>query len=229
MSLWRNCMIVPFVSMATPLLAQDVETGRGLVDTYCSECHATGLQGSSPFPPAPAFRTLHERYDVVLLEEALVEGLVTGHGAMPEFEFDPDQARAIIDYLNTLQAEVDEHSPVSMSPRAPSAAFGELTFRFYCTACHGQEGRGDSEAAAMFFDPPDLTLLAARSGGDFPADRVRRIIDGRDDIVGHTGVEMTPWARLFAHEMEATDEERERLVQLRIADLVAYLRSIQRD
>ena len=62
-----------------------------------------GPAGASPHAEAPPFRTLHERYDVGDLEEALVEGLVSGHPDMPEFEFEPEQAEAIVAYLRSLE------------------------------------------------------------------------------------------------------------------------------
>ncbi len=80
-----------------------VEDGRALVTMYCADCHATGATGSSPLLIAPRFRDLHKRYDVEFLSEALVEGIVTAHAEMPEFEFDPDQAAAIVAYLKTLE------------------------------------------------------------------------------------------------------------------------------
>lgn len=82
---------------------QQIAMGLALVTTYCADCHATGASGDSPLETAPPFRELHNRYDVALLAEALVEGLVTAHPAMPEFEFDPDQAEAIIVYLESLE------------------------------------------------------------------------------------------------------------------------------
>lgn len=92
------------LSSGPPTLAVDeIAEGRALVITYCADCHAIDPSGASPFAEAPPFRTLGERYDVNLLEEALVEGLVSAHDAMPEFEFDPEQARAIIAYLESLQ------------------------------------------------------------------------------------------------------------------------------
>lgn len=80
-----------------------VEDGRALVTMYCTDCHATEKTGESPFPTAPRFRDLHLRYDVEFLSEALVEGIVTAHPEMPQFEFDPDQAAAIIAYLKWLE------------------------------------------------------------------------------------------------------------------------------
>jgi cytochrome c len=87
-------------------LAQEtdpVSAGHALVSMYCTDCHATEATGDSPFSTAPRFRDLYLRYDVELLVEALVEGIVTAHPEMPQFEFDPDQANAIVAYLKTLE------------------------------------------------------------------------------------------------------------------------------
>ena len=80
-----------------------VQDGHALVTMYCTDCHATEAEGESPFAPAPRFRDLHLRYDVEALSEALVEGIVTAHPEMPQFEFDPDQAAAIVAYLKSLE------------------------------------------------------------------------------------------------------------------------------
>lgn len=87
-----------------------VKQGRELVVMYCADCHATEATGASPFPTAPLFRDLHLRYDVEFLSEALVEGIVTAHPEMPQFEFDPDQAAAIVAYLKTLEPRTDENA-----------------------------------------------------------------------------------------------------------------------
>jgi len=83
--------------------AAEVTVGQRLVEANCSRCHAIGLKGASPLAKAPPFREVVKRYPVENLEEALVEGIVTGHNEMPEFTFDPDQALAIIAYLNSLK------------------------------------------------------------------------------------------------------------------------------
>jgi mono/diheme cytochrome c family protein len=79
------------------------ERGQALVEENCSGCHAAGLEGVSPFAPAPPFRTLGARYPIEDLEEALAEGILSGHPAMPEFTFEPDQIGAIIIYLKSIQ------------------------------------------------------------------------------------------------------------------------------
>ena len=42
-------------------------------------------------------------YGANSLEEALGEGLVTGHADMPEFVFPPEQVGAIVAYLHSLE------------------------------------------------------------------------------------------------------------------------------
>ena len=73
------------------------------VQANCAKCHAVGRVGDSPLSIAPAFRTLHERYPVESLQEALAEGIVTGHPSMPEFSLPPDQVEAVIAYLKSLE------------------------------------------------------------------------------------------------------------------------------
>ncbi len=77
--------------------------GQQLVEANCARCHAIGRTGNSPLAKAPPFRDVMKRYDASNLEEALAEGIVTGHNEMPEFTFEADQIGAIVAYLSTLQ------------------------------------------------------------------------------------------------------------------------------
>ncbi len=105
----RHIIATALAVAAMPALAEEppretqVEQGLAIVSLYCADCHAIGPEGDSPHAEAPPFRTLHLRYDVEWLSEALVEGLVSGHPDMPEFEFDPAQAEAIVVYLKSLE------------------------------------------------------------------------------------------------------------------------------
>lgn len=102
----RLAGLLTLLLLAAPVAAAEdpqVALGSSLIELYCADCHATGRFGISPHPPAPPFRELHLRYDVEELTEALVEGLVSGHPDMPEFEFDPEQAAAIVAYLKSLE------------------------------------------------------------------------------------------------------------------------------
>lgn len=98
------CAALLLAGLVLPAVAEDLDiaVGRELVELYCAACHSIEVAGDSPHELAPAFRTLHERYDVEWLSEALVEGLVSGHPDMPEFEFDPQQAEGIVAYLKSL-------------------------------------------------------------------------------------------------------------------------------
>ena len=78
-------------------------TGYGILRKNCARCHAIATTGDSPLAKAPPFRDVTKRYDPSNLEEALAEGIVTGHNEMPEFAFEPDRITAITAYLSTLQ------------------------------------------------------------------------------------------------------------------------------
>lgn len=78
------------------------QRGQAIALDMCAGCHAVGTDDASPLPAAPPFRTLHERYPVSDLQEALAEGMVTGHEAMPEVALPPDDVAAFIAYLESL-------------------------------------------------------------------------------------------------------------------------------
>ena len=104
---------MPFILAAlssTWAKAADADTaviaaGQALVEANCARCHAVGRGDVGPHPDAPAFRELSRRYPIAALQEAFVEGIVTGHPDMPEFSVDPEQAAAIIAYLESIQDE----------------------------------------------------------------------------------------------------------------------------
>jgi len=103
-------MILPLLAAGTVMMvigsaaAQDlVEEGRAFAEKNCANCHAVGKEGDSRLPVAPPFRTLHEKYPVENLEEALAEGIITSHPAMPVFQLEPPQIAALIEYLNSLK------------------------------------------------------------------------------------------------------------------------------
>ena len=83
--------------------AQDLKRGEALLARNCASCHAVGRTGDSPQKLAPTFRSLGQRYPIESLEEALGEGIMTGHPDMPEFSFDAADVGAIIAYLKSIQ------------------------------------------------------------------------------------------------------------------------------
>ncbi|EAQ35997.1 hypothetical protein NB311A_11167 [Nitrobacter sp. Nb-311A] len=49
---------------------------------------------------------MHQRYPVETLEEALAEGIITGHPSMPQFQFEADQINDFIAFLKSLERSV---------------------------------------------------------------------------------------------------------------------------
>jgi cytochrome c len=105
MKIWPTVVAAAFVVAAVrpDLAAGDRKPGEELLQRDCAKCHAIGRSGESPDKAAPAFRTLGQRYPIESLEEALGEGLLSGHPDMPEFQFDADDVGAIIAYLKSIQ------------------------------------------------------------------------------------------------------------------------------
>jgi cytochrome c len=93
---------------ATPANAAEktlIDKGEVLVKENCSRCHAIGKEGDSPHKEAPPFRTLSAKYPIDDLAESLAEGIVSGHPDMPIFVFNPHDVEAIIEYLQSIQAQ----------------------------------------------------------------------------------------------------------------------------
>jgi cytochrome c len=79
------------------------QRGKTFALANCARCHSVDRVTPSPLKIAPPFRTLHLRYPVETLGEALAEGIVTGHPTMPAFQLDPDQINDLLSYLKTLE------------------------------------------------------------------------------------------------------------------------------
>ena len=93
----------PPIAGAEEALSPPAQRGFVFVRAHCAKCHAIDRVSQSPLPAAPPFRRLHERYPVETLQEALGEGIVTGHPSMPEFRLDPSQVNDVITYLKSLE------------------------------------------------------------------------------------------------------------------------------
>jgi mono/diheme cytochrome c family protein len=105
------------------------------------------------------------------------------------------------------------------------AVSGAYAYRTYCASCHGTDGKGEGPLAQnLRFHPPDLTELAKKNGGEYPADKVNRIIDGRSPLKGHGGPEMPIWGDAFKNADTGYDEQ---TVKDKIRSIVDYLRTLQ--
>jgi mono/diheme cytochrome c family protein len=92
-----------FVASAAAQMDPRQQRGLTLAQANCARCHSIDKASASPLKLAPPFRELHNRYPVESLEEALGEGIVTGHQNMPEFRLDPGQVGDLISYLKWLE------------------------------------------------------------------------------------------------------------------------------
>ena len=108
-----------------------------------------------------------------------------------------------------------------------SGESGAQLYRQFCASCHGRTGEGDGPVAPFFkLLPPDLTHISQRSRGEFPAERIRRIIDGREVVSPHGAREMPVWGLLFAG--AADDAAGKPVADAAITRLVEHLRSLQK-
>ena len=103
---------------------------------------------------------------------------------------------------------------------------GAALFGTSCASCHGRDGHGDGPLAeSLKTRPPNLTQLAKLNGGMFPAERTRRVIDGRDARArgAHGSLEMPVWGDAFARREGLTDAQ----ARARIDAIVRYLETVQ--
>jgi mono/diheme cytochrome c family protein len=102
---------------------------------------------------------------------------------------------------------------------------GQTLFTTYCASCHGRSGHGDGPVSVdLRVTPSDLTQYAIRNRDVFPAEKVRRIIDGRDLTVrAHGNLEMPIWGDAFKRRQGLTEQA----AQARIEAIVVYLQSLQ--
>jgi len=101
---------------------------------------------------------------------------------------------------------------------------GRDIFMDRCAACHGDDAKGNGPAVgALKTAPVDLTLLAQKNGGVFPAERLKRIVGGWENIGAHGSREMPIWGDLFGAKSGADLQ----IANDRFKILLAYLDSIQ--
>jgi mono/diheme cytochrome c family protein len=113
--------------------------------------------------------------------------------------------------------------PRQQPPLTVKTTVGSELYRFYCSTCHGNDAKGRAAASPARPAAPDLTMLARYSGGVFPRDRVSDVIrHGAGAVPGHGGAGMPIWGAIFRG-LDGDDK----LVEIRIANLVDYLQSIQ--
>ncbi|HEU0061312.1 MAG TPA: cytochrome c [Hyphomicrobiaceae bacterium] len=106
-------LLAATVTVGSPALAQSLprERGQAIAQKQCARCHAIDDISASPMGLAPPFRDLPQRYPVENLAEALAEGIVTGHPAMPRFTFEPREIDALLTFIASLAPAAERPSP----------------------------------------------------------------------------------------------------------------------
>lgn len=127
----------------------------------------------------------------------------------------------------TLTMAQQSQTTIKKTPiQTTSAVSGEEMFNSYCAACHGKDAKGNGPATpALKVPPPDLTTLAQRHGGKFPADYVTTVLrNGVEEAKAHGSKDMPIWGPLFgsiAGGVASTE------VTQRIYNLSHYIESLQ--
>lgn len=114
--------------------------------------------------------------------------------------------------------------------------FGKAEYYSNCAVCHGLTGKGEgSFGEVLKGNMPDLTVLAKRSGGVLPVDRVMMTIDGRATPRAHGTSEMPIWGddytakatHYLRNDPQYSPTQVESFVRMRILAVVDYLNRLQ--
>ena len=120
--------------------------------------------------------------------------------------------------------QTESHTDESEMAQAKEA------FIQYCATCHGKDAKGNGPmASTLKKEPPNLTQLSKKNGGEFPAGHVLQTIDGQAEMRSHGTREMPVWGVEFREEVQSGDTRGMRSARLRISVMAAYLESIQVD
>ncbi len=118
----------------------------------------------------------------------------------------------------------DKPAANEVQTEKPDVVAGKKTYMEYCSACHGDDGKGMGPAASALKTPPsDLTTLAERQGGKFPEDYVTEIVRFGRPIQAHGSPDMPVWGPIF----NVRDKFNEVAVRRRIKNLCDYLATLQ--
>ena len=120
--------------------------------------------------------------------------------------------------LSAAQKQDETTSP------ARNPVEGAEIFRYYCAACHGTNGKGTGPAAAsMKAAPTDLTQLAKKNDGKYPANHIAAVLKFGSGPGVHGSADMPVWGPLF----KSLDKFHDATVQQRVSNLVGYIETLQ--
>jgi mono/diheme cytochrome c family protein len=134
---------------------------------------------------------------------------------------------AVIALVTMTWAQDSTKREIKHVPIKPtSAASGQQMYGAYCAVCHGIDGKGKGPAAeALRVAPADLTALAEKNSGKYPALKVSAVLRGESGVPAHGSKEMPIWGKLFWSMSGGHESE----VQQRIANLNKHIESLQKE
>ena len=127
--------------------------------------------------------------------------------------------------LCLAQEKTEQKPVVKKTPiKQTSAASGKEMYTQYCAPCHGVDAKGGGPAAsAMKVPPTDLTQLAKKHDGKYPANYVASVLKFGPGLGAHGSAEMPVWGPLI----QSLDKFHDTAVQQRISNLVGYIETLQ--
>ena len=124
--------------------------------------------------------------------------------------------------LTASVARGQEKQPPKKAANVPIELSGRQIFTSYCAPCHGKDAKGGGPIApSLTVPPPDLTTLSKRNNGKFPMDHFTTVLKNGVNVPAHGSAEMPIWGSTFA------DANTQRIVTIRVNDLIQYLESLQ--
>jgi mono/diheme cytochrome c family protein len=112
------------------------------------------------------------------------------------------------------------------TPSARDTVEGAKIFQYRCAVCHGADGQGHGpDSVILRHRVPDVTLISQRSGGKFPYQRVREVIEGKKTgLLSQGDREMPIWGPIF-HRVESDQDWGE----VRLDAITRHLETIQQN
>jgi mono/diheme cytochrome c family protein len=111
------------------------------------------------------------------------------------------------------------------SPSKNEPISGKQLYVSYCAMCHATDAKGGGPFSPQLkVWPPDLTQLAKKNNGTYPAMHVSEMIDGEfGKVSAHGSREMPIWGPVFRTMAHGHNDS----AQVRIGNVVKYLESLQ--
>ena len=126
--------------------------------------------------------------------------------------------------ISVSSGHAQSSATVTIPVKRTEATSGKNMFMSYCAPCHGVDGQGHGPVASSLKNPPiDLTMLNRTHDGRFPERHVIAVLRFGVDVPSHGSTTMPVWGPVLGRMSNTNPRDK----QLRISNLVDYLKSIQ--